>query len=60
MGKFVRTTLPSTLGVILMILVTTTALHALTAVPEIDPTSAIAPVALVAGAVLVIRGRIKK
>jgi hypothetical protein len=59
MGKFVRMTLPITLSVILLILFTTTTLHA-TVTPEIDPTSAIAPVALVAGALLVIRGRIKK
>jgi hypothetical protein len=59
MGKLVRITLPITLGVMLLILVTATTLHA-TPVPEIDPTSAIAPAALVAGAVLVIRGRIKR
>ena len=59
MGKFVGATLPVTLGVILLIFVTTTTLHA-TPVPEIDPRSAIAPAALLAGAVLVICGRIKR
>jgi len=59
MGKLVRMTLASTVGAILLILVTTTTLHA-SAVPEIDPTNSIVPAVLVAGAVLVIRGRIKR
>ena len=59
MGKLVRITLPITLGVMLLILFTATTLQA-TPVPEIDPTSAIAPAALLAGAVLIIRGRIKR
>jgi len=60
MGKLVRITLPITLGVMLLILVTATTLQATPPVPEIDPTSAIAPAALLAGAVLIIRGRIKR
>jgi hypothetical protein len=46
-------------AVALLILGTSTVLMA-TAVPEIDPTSAVSAVALLAGATLVIRGRRKK
>jgi hypothetical protein len=52
--------LPIILSVIVLILGTTTTLQATPLVPEIDPTSAIAPAALLAGAVLVIRGRFKR
>jgi hypothetical protein len=46
-------------SVMLLVLGTSTALMA-APVPEIDPTTAMSAVALLAGAVLVIRGRRKK
>ena len=65
MGKFIRMAVPNVLAVMcvmFLILAATTTLQAAVVftVPEIDPTSAIAPAALLAGAVLVIRGRIKR
>jgi len=58
MRKFVSMTV---LGAMLLILSTATAIHAaFTAVPEIDPTNGLAAAALLTGALLVIRGRIKK
>ena len=49
------------IAVMLLVLGTSTVLMAIpTSVPEIDPTTATAAVALLAGAALVIRGRRKK
>jgi hypothetical protein len=55
MRKFVRVTVPFVSGVMLLILGSTTACWAF--VPEIDPSSGVSALALLAGAVLVIRAR---
>jgi hypothetical protein len=62
MYKFAKATMPIIADVALLILGTATVLQAGqgVAVPEIDPTTGMAAFALVAGAVLVIRGRRKK
>jgi hypothetical protein len=65
MHKLAKRTMPTIIAVTLLILGTTAALCAGPApppptVPEIDPSSSMAALALIAGAVLVIRGRRKK
>ena len=61
MRKFANATVP-VIAVTLVILGTSSVLRAgpITIAPEMDPTSGIAAVALIAGAILVIRGRRKK
>ena len=61
MHKFARATMPVIIAA-LLVLGTATVSRAAGAiiVPEIDPTTGVAAVALIAGAVLVIRGRRKK
>ena len=58
MRKFVRMAVPFVLGVMLLILGSTTVCWA--TVPEIDPSSGMSALALLAGAVLVIRARRSK
>jgi hypothetical protein len=60
MRKFARGTLPVIVTVMLLVLGTATVSRAGTSVPEIDSTTGAAALALIAGAVLVIRGRRKK
>jgi hypothetical protein len=62
MYKFAKATMPVIATVALLILGTATVSQAggPPIVPEIDPTTGLTAVALVAGAVLVIRGRRKK
>ena len=57
MRKFVRTLVPLVLGLMLLILGSTAVAWA--SVPEIDPSSGVSALALLAGAVLVIRARRK-
>ncbi len=60
MSKFAEVTLPAIAAVTLLVFGTPSSLWAGVAVPEIDPSSSMAPMALLAGAVLLIRGRPKK
>ena len=57
MRKFVRVTVPFVSGLMLLILGSTTASWAVNAIPEIDPSSGMSALALLAGAMLVIRAR---
>jgi hypothetical protein len=59
MRKFVRVTVPLVSGLILLILGSTTLCWA-SFVPEIDPSSGMSALALLGGAVLVIRARRNK
>jgi hypothetical protein len=54
MRKFVRMTVPFAFGLILLVLGSTTVSWA-TPVPEIDPSTGMSALALLAGAVLVVR-----
>jgi hypothetical protein len=58
MRRFLRVTVPFVSGVMLLILGSTTVCWA--TVPEIDPSSGTSALALLAGAVLVIRARRNK
>jgi hypothetical protein len=58
MRKFVKVMLPVIAAVTLLVIGTPSSLWA--AVPEIDPSSSMAALALLAGAVMVIRGSRKK
>lgn len=62
MRRFLTATMPTVAGVALLILGTTTVswAGAPLPVPEIDPSTGIAALTLVAGAVLIMRGRRKK
>jgi hypothetical protein len=61
MRKFARVTLPVISAVALLIIGTATiSMAGVSPVPEIDSTTGAAAVALIAGAVLLIRGRRKK
>jgi len=62
MYKFAKATMPVIAAVALLILATATVSRAggLPVVPEIDPTTGLAAMAPVAGAILVIRGRREK
>jgi hypothetical protein len=60
--KIAKATMPTVAAVALLILATATVSHAggPPIVPEIEPTTGLAAITIVAGAVLIIRGRRKK
>ena len=60
MRKFLRVAVPFVSGLMLLILGSTTISWATPAVPEIDPSSGMSALALLAGAALVIRARRNK
>ena len=62
MRKFARVIVPVVLGLTLLIIATPSVLRAswIYAVPEIDPTSGMSALALLAGVVLMIRARRNK
>lgn len=61
MRKLAKTTLPVIAAVTVLVLGTATvSMAGGPTVPEIDPTTGLAAVALIAGAALIIRGRRKK
>jgi hypothetical protein len=57
MTKFAKVALPAVATAALLILVTPSLALALPPVPEIDPSSGTTAIALVAGAILILRGR---
>ena len=60
MMKLAKTIIPVALAAAAIVLGAATVLRAGTAVPEIEPSSGLAALALVGGAVLLIRGRLSK
>jgi hypothetical protein len=59
MRKLLGVTLPVIVGLALMVIGAPSVLRATGAVPEIDPTSGMAAMALLSGVVMMIRGRRK-
>jgi hypothetical protein len=59
MSRLLRVTVPVVVGLTLLVMGTPSVLRATVGIPEIDPTSGMAAIALLGGVVMMIRGRRK-